>query len=101
MTSDVHFGKMRKLFGRMLVPLSGALEVTPALLRGSFEPKLSPPVSTMLREAMMTSINHNWKRSTTSAHVSWKRFSFSNFLNTVDLISTNWLDISNVNSAFE
>lgn len=48
-----------------------------------------PPSSTMLRRAMMTSISHSWKRSTTSAQVSWKRFSFSIFLNTVPLISTN------------
>jgi hypothetical protein len=52
-------------------------------------PKLKPPVSTMFREAIMVSINHSWNRSTTSAQVSWNRFSFSNFLKTVPLISTN------------
>src|SRR5690242_400676 len=62
---------------------------------------LSPPTSTMLRMAMMSSMSQSWKRSTTSAHVIWKRDSFSNFLNTVPLISTNWLDMSSVRSAFE
>lgn len=51
--------------------------------------KFRPPVSTIFLDAMMVSISQSWKRSTTSAHVSWKRFSFSNFLKTVDLISTN------------
>ena len=35
------------------------------------------------------------------AHVNWKRFSFSNFLKTDPLISTNWFDRSSVKSAFE
>ena len=59
------------------------------------------PVSMMLREAIIMSISQSWKRSTTSAQVSWKRFSFSNFLKTVDLISTNWLDIRRVRRALE
>lgn len=45
--------------------------------------------STRLRSAMMNSISQIWKRSTMSAQVSWKRFSFSIFLKTVPLISTN------------
>ena len=64
-------------------------------------PKLKPPVSTKFRDAMISSISHSWNRSTTSAHVSWKRLSFSNFLKTVDLISTNWFERSKVMSAFE
>src|SRR5436190_2364828 len=52
-------------------------------------PNLNVPVSTKLRDTMIMSMSHSWNRSTTSAHVSWKRFSFSNFLNTVDFISTN------------
>lgn len=51
--------------------------------------RLNPPVSITFRKAMIVSISHNWKRSTASAQVNWNRFSFSNFLNTVDLISTN------------
>ena len=63
--------------------------------------KLNAPVSTILRDAMMVSMSQSWNRSTTSAQVSWKRFSFSNFLNTVDLISTNWFDSNSVINAFE
>ena len=58
-------------------------------------------VSIILREAIMISISQSWKRSTTSAQVSWKRFSFSNLLKTVDLISTNWLDMRRVSRALE
>lgn len=58
-------------------------------------------VSMMFLEAIMTSISQSWNRSTTSAHVSWKRLSFSIFLKTVDLISTNWLDIRRVRRALE
>ena len=60
-----------------------------------------PPVSTRLRAAMMMSMSQSWKRSTTSAQVIWKRFSFSIFLKTVDLISTNWLDMRSVRRALE
>ena len=84
MTCPVQFGNRVKLFGRI-----------PELL-GRLGPELDDPllnpnalVSMILRDAMMVSISHNWKRSTTSAHVSWKRFSLSNLLKTVDLISTN------------
>ena len=59
------------------------------------------PSSTRLRDAMMTSISRSWKRSTMSAQSSWNRFSFSNFLNTVVLISTNCTDSSSVSRAFE
>ena len=84
MTWPVQSGKMVKLLGRMLELRTGLLVAEPALLE---PPRLF--VSMMLRDAMMISISHSWKRSTTSAHVSWKRLSFSIFLKTVDLISTN------------
>lgn len=35
------------------------------------------------------------------AQVNWNKFSFSNFLNTLPLISTNWLLSNKVNRAFE
>jgi hypothetical protein len=35
------------------------------------------------------------------AQVSWKRFSFSNFLKTLPLISTNWFERRRVRRAFE
>lgn len=79
-------------FGRMEERMRG---VELLLLR------LRPPVSMMLRAAMIVSMSQSWKRSTTSAHVSWKRLSFSNFLKTVDLISTNWFDIRSVRRALE
>lgn len=81
-----------KPVGRMLDPVSGAAEPVFVLEPDPEDPerpRLNAPVSMMFREAMIVSISHSWKRSTTSAHVSWKRFSFSNFLKTVDLISTN------------
>lgn len=57
--------------------------------------------SMRLRKAMMKSMSASWNRSTMSAHVSWKRFSFSNFLKTLPLISTNWFERRSVRSAFE
>lgn len=81
-----------KPVGNILDPVSGAAEPVFGLEPDPEDPerpRLNAPVSMMFREAMIVSINHSWKRSTTSAHVSWKRFSFSNFLKTVDLISTN------------
>ena len=60
-----------------------------------------PPTSIMLRMPMINSIIQIWNRSTMSAHVSWKRLSFSMRLNTVLLTSTNWLDIRSVKRAFE
>ncbi len=95
MTWPVHLGKMVKLFGKMLEDLSGKLALDPGPaappreLPSPLRVMDRPPVSTMLRDAMIVSISHSWNRSTTSAHVSWNRFSFSNFLKTVDLISTN------------
>ena len=74
-----------KLLGKILELLIGPPAAAPALL--DTLPRLL--VSIMFREAIMISISHSWKRSTTSAQVSWNRLSFSIFLNTVDLISTN------------
>ena len=48
-----------------------------------------PVTSTKLRNAMLASINASWNRSTMSAQVIWNKLSFSNFLNTLPLISTN------------
>ena len=79
--------------GRMLEERAGAAGLSLLMLK--------PLVSMMLRAAIMVSISQSWKRSTTSAQVSWKRFSFSNFLKTVDLISTNWLDMRRVRRALE
>ena len=64
-------------------------------------PILKPPTSTIFRIAMMRSMSQSWKRSTISAQVIWNRFSFSNLLNTVPLISTNWLDRRSVRRALE
>ena len=85
---------MVKLLGRMLEVRRGAegLQVE--------EPKREF-VSIMFLEAIIISISQSWKRSTTSAQVIWKRFSFSNFLKTVDLISTNWFDMRRVRRALE
>lgn len=91
---------MVKLNGRMLALRSGILLLGLVLPEAAAEPPRLF-VSMILREAMIMSMSHSWNRSTTSAHVSWKRLSFSNFLKTVDLISTNWLDIRRVNSALE
>ena len=71
----------------VLFVLADAIELERVALK--VFPKLKPPVSTMFRDAIMVSISHSWNRSTTSAQVSWNRFSFSNFLKTVPLISTN------------
>ena len=93
-----------KLFGRIVDPLTGAAVLEPETALLPDDPsaaRLRPPISIMLRDAMIVSMSHNWNRSTTSAHVSWNKFSFSNFLKTVDLISTNWLDIRSVSRAFE
>lgn len=71
------------------VPLAllGAEEVMEASVFERLMPM--PPTSTMLRNAMIVNISQSVNRSTMSAQVSWKRFSFSNFLKTVPLISTN------------
>lgn len=87
-----------KTLGRMLGE-EGGEEGEPALSVEKF--KLRPPVSTRLRSAIMVNISQSWKRSTISAQVNWNKFSFSNFLNTVDLISTNWFDMSKVKRALE
>ena len=96
MTWPVQSGNIVKLLGRMLGPRVGMLVV----VEGPEKP-LRLFVSIILREAIMISISQSWKRSTTSAQVSWKRFSFSNLLKTVDLISTNWLDMRRVRRALE
>ena len=41
-----------------------------------------PAISIMFLKAITDSIKASWNRSTISAHIIWKRFSFSNFLNT-------------------
>jgi len=87
MISPVHLGKKVKLFGR-----------TPPVGDGESD---HTPSSTKFLVAMMTSISISWNRSTMSAQRSWNKFSFSNFLKTVDLISTNCTDRSSVMSALE
>ena len=62
-----------KPVGRMLDPVSGAAEPVFGLEPDPDDPerpRLNAPVSIILREAMIVSISHSWKRSTTSAHVS-------------------------------
>jgi hypothetical protein len=92
----MYLGKMVKLIGIMLdaVKVGAEVEAFPddvnsAVHDTSLLRMLRPPTSTTLRIAMISNISHSWKRSTMSAHVIWNRFSFSNFLNTVPLISTN------------
>jgi len=98
-TSPVQSGKIVKV-GKIELPRIGTVS-----LRDSEGPSPlsteSPPTSTILRRAMMTSMNQRVKRSTTSAQVIWKRLSFSIFLKTDDFISTNWLERSRVRSALE
>ena len=91
-------------------------------LLGNAKPSLKlneePLSSIRLRNATTRSINERVNRSTMSktnlrisiddagsklhwpAHVIWKRLSFSNFLNTLPLISTNWFDTSSVSNAW-
>lgn len=62
-----------KPVGRMLDPVNGAAEPVFGLGPDPDDPerpKLNAPVSMMFREAIIVSISHSWKRSTTSAHVS-------------------------------
>lgn len=62
-----------KPVGRMLDPVSGAAEPAFGLEPDPDDPerpRLNAPVSIIFREAMIVSMNHSWKRSTTSAHVS-------------------------------
>lgn len=62
-----------KPVGRMLDSGSGAAEPVFGLEPDPEDPersRLNAPVSMMFREAIIVSISHSWKRSTTSAHVS-------------------------------
>ena len=72
MICPVQSGKMVKLLGRMLDSFTGVLEVGPPFPEPVKErpPKLSPLVSMIFLDAIIMSISHSWKRSTTSAHVS-------------------------------
>lgn len=96
---SIHDGRRVKLSGRMEAVCSGRLELVESPLPAPGTD--SPPTSTTLRMPMMSSMIHSWKRSTMSAQVSWKVFSFSKRLKTLLLISTNWFEMSRVSSALE
>lgn len=90
-----------KLSGRMEAVCSGRLLLGDSPLPLPAPGTESPPTSTTLRMPIITSMIHSWNRSTMSAHVSWKRFSFSKRLKTLPLISTNWFEMRSVSSALE
>src|SRR3954466_8432414 len=103
-TSPDQPGKRVNAFGRIEFVRSGIVLFLAAELAASLADEtilLKPPISTTLRIAIIMSISQSWNRSTTSAHVSWKRLSFSNFLKTVPFTSTNWFDSNKVTRAFE
>lgn len=98
---NIHEGRIVKLAGSIEAVCKGPgpLAMCSASLPAPGTER--PPTSTMLRKPIMIRMIQSWKRSTTSAQVSWNKFSFSIFLKTLPLISTNWFDIRSESSAFE